>query len=184
MTRIPTFTTNRLILRDLTTADIPSYQKHFSNYRVISHLSSVVPWPYPESGVSDFLNQFIFPNQGKDRWMWAITLKSNPNEVIGCIDLWREGRPENRGFWLGEPYWGQGIMTEAVVPVMNYAFDILSFEKLVFANAVGNERSRRIKEKTGARLIDVRPAKFVNPDYTEHEIWELTKPEWNKFKNV
>ena len=71
-------------------------------------------------------------------------------------------------------------MTEAVEPVMNYAFDGLGFTKLIFANAVGNRKSRRIKEKTGARLIDVRPAKFVNPAYTEHEVWELTKEEWEK----
>lgn len=59
---------------------------------------------------------------------------------------------------------------EAVEPIINYAFDELGFQTLVFANAVGNTRSRRIKEKTGACLIGVRPAKFVNPAYTEYEI--------------
>lgn len=59
-----------------------------------------------------------------------------------------------------------------------YAFNQLGFEKLIFSNAVGNLKSRRIKEKAGARLIDVRPAKFVNPEYTEHEVWELLKTEW------
>jgi hypothetical protein len=39
-------------------------------------------------------------------------------------------------------------------------------------------RSRRIKEKTGARLIDVRPAKFVDPSYSAHEIWELKRSDW------
>ena len=57
-------------------------------------------------------------------------------------------------------------MTEAVKPVMDFAFKDLGFDQLVFTNAVGNERSRRIKEKTGARLIDVRPAKFVDPSYS------------------
>jgi RimJ/RimL family protein N-acetyltransferase len=69
-------------------------------------------------------------------------------------------------------------MTEAVVPIMNCAFDDLGFEKLVFARAVGNVRSRRIKEKTGARFIRTEPAQFVNPEYSEREIWELTKDEW------
>ncbi|WP_413583483.1 GNAT family N-acetyltransferase [Bdellovibrio sp. HCB288] len=97
---------------------------------------------------------------------------------MGAVHLWREGHPENRGFWLGKPFWGKGYMTEAVEPVMNYAFNELGFDKLVFANAVGNLKSRRIKEKTGARLISVSPANFVNPKYIEHEIWELTKKEW------
>lgn len=45
-------------------------------------------------------------------------------------------------------------MTEAVKPVMNFAFKELGFDQLVFTNAVGNQRSRRIEEKTGARLIE------------------------------
>jgi RimJ/RimL family protein N-acetyltransferase len=66
---------------------------------------------------------------------------------------------------------------------MDYAFDHLGFEKLVFANAVGNSRSGRVKEKTMAKLIDIQPAKFVNPKYTEHEIWELKKEDWDFDKN-
>ena len=74
-------------------------------------------------------------------------------------------------------------MTEAVVAVMDHAFDHLGFETLVFGNAVGNERSRRIKEKTGARWLRTEPAKFVNPRYTEREIWEITKDEWRAFRS-
>ena len=66
---------------------------------------------------------------------------------------------------------------------MNYAFNELEFDKLTFANAVGNKRSRRVKEKTGAVYLENRPAKFVNPEYKEHEIWELTRENWIKFKN-
>ena len=177
---LPILKTERLILRGVAAEDIPSYQKYFSDYEVISHLSAAVPWPFPENGVEDFLNSVIFPTQGKTQWLWGIFEKENPSELIGAVHLWRDSRPENRGFWLGKPFWGNGYMTEAVEPVMDYAFNVLGFEKLVFANAVGNERSRRIKEKSGAKLIDVRPAKFVNPNYKEHEVWELTKEEWQK----
>ncbi len=178
MNKLPTFITERLILREVTEADAPSYEKNFVDYEVISQLTAAVPWPYPEGGVLDYLRTQIFPHQGKDRWVWAIFLKENPEEAIGCIDLWREAKPENRGFWLGRKYWGRGIMTEAVEPVMDYAFNVLGFEKIILANAVGNERSRRIKEKNGAYLLRTEPAKFVNPTYTEHEIWELTKEQW------
>lgn len=175
---LPTFETERLILRAVTAIDIPSYQKHFSDYEVISHLSVAVPWPYPDNGASTFLNQLIFPNQGMSQWLWGIFEKHNPVELIGAVHIWKEGRPENRGFWLGKQFWGQGYMTESVIPIMNFAFNELGFEKLVFTNAVGNIKSRRVKEKTGAKLIEVRPAKFVNPKYTEHEIWELNKSDW------
>lgn len=182
MSRIPTFHTPRLILRELTAADAPAYERHFVDYNVIRFLSSVVPWPYPEGGVQEYLKNEVEPIQGKGRWVWGITLKEAPDEVIGGVDLWREGRPENRGFWLGHKYWGRGYMTEAVEPVMDYAFNHLGFEKLVFANAVGNVRSGRVKEKTGARLIGVAPAQFVDPVFTERQVYELTKDEWVAFK--
>ena len=180
---IPEFETQRLILREITEADVPSYEKHFVDYEVISQLNDAVPWPYPKGGVLEYIRTQIIPHQGSDRWVWAISLKQFPDEVIGAIELRRKGEPDNRGFWLAKKNWGQGIMTEAVMPVLEYAFDSLGFEKLIFSNAVGNKRSHRIKEKTGATLLYTEPAKFVSPDYTEREIWELSKDKWRAFKS-
>jgi [ribosomal protein S5]-alanine N-acetyltransferase len=178
--RVPTFTTERLLLRDFTDEDAESYQKHFAQYKVLRHLSSGVPWPYPADGAQDYISNYIKANQGKDMWFWGITLKTNPEEIIGSISLWRKCTPENRGFWLGTDFWGKGLMTEAVGPVNNYAFDTLNFEKLILSNALGNQLSRRIKEKNGARFLRTEPAKFVDPSYTEREVWELTRAEWVK----
>ena len=177
---VPTFNTDRLILRAVSKDDIPSYQKYFSDYEIVRHLSADVPWPFPDDGVETFLNSSIFPDQGKTQWMWGIFEKSNPETLIGCVHLWREGKPQNRGFWLGKPFWGKGYMTEAVEPVINYTFDKLDFETLIFANALGNTKSRRIKEKTGAKLIRVEPAKFVDPELKELEVWEFKKEDWLK----
>lgn len=181
MAELPVFETKRLFLRAATERDAPSWQKHFCDYEVIRNLSAHVPWPYPSDGSLSFIRT-ILPHQGIDRWVWGVFLKENPEELVGCVDLWRQNKPENRGFWLSRKYWGQGIMTEAVEPVMDYAFDKLGFDKLIFANALGNIGSRRVKEKTGARLVEVLPAKFVDPAFTEHEIWELRKEEWVKLK--
>jgi RimJ/RimL family protein N-acetyltransferase len=183
MKALPVFQTKRLTLRGVTEADAPSWQKNFADYEVIRNLAHHVPWPYPENGVAEFLKTRVLPFQGKDKWVWGIFLKDNP-ELIGVVDLWREGHPENRGFWLARKHWGKGIMTEAVEPVMDYAFNELGFEKLVFANAVGNIGSHRVKEKTGAKLLRVEPAKFVDPKFTEHEIWELKKEDWLKNRIV
>lgn len=180
---IPTFMTRRLILRPIELSDAESYENQFNDYEVISHMSAAVHWPYSKGDVARYLESVVLPFQGTTRWTWVLLLKEQPDVVIGCVDLWREGNPENRGFWLGKKYWGLGYMTEAVEPVTKYAFIELGFEKLIFANAVGNIRSRRIKEKTGAQLISIEPAKFVNPAYQQQEVWELTKDAWQKFKN-
>lgn len=180
---VPTFITNRLILKPVKQEDESAYKRHFVDYEVIRYLSAAVPWPYPENGIRDFIQNYILPNQGKNQWIWGIFLKENPEELIGVIDLWRNGRPENRGFWLAKKHWGKGIMTEAVSPTTDYAFNELNFEKIIFANALGNVASRRVKEKSGAKLIGISDAKFVDPQFTKHEIWELTKTEWQALKN-
>ncbi|MGB0419344.1 MAG: GNAT family N-acetyltransferase, partial [Opitutales bacterium] len=58
------FKTSRLILKKVSQNDIPSYKKHFVNYEIIKHLSSAVPWPYPNDGVEWFINNQIIPFQG------------------------------------------------------------------------------------------------------------------------
>ncbi len=183
MKPLPTFTTKNLILRAVVEKDAVSWQNHFNDYEVIRNLSVYVPWPYPQDGALSFIKNSILPNLGIDRWVWGIFLQNNPDELIGVVDLWRDGKPEHRGFWLSRKHWGQGFMTEAVTPVMDYAFNELGFETLVFANASENIGSRRIKEKTGARLIRIEPANFVDPKFTEQEVWELHKSDW-KSRNL
>jgi len=178
---IPEFETERLYMRAITLKDCESYEKNFNDYEVIQYLSNLVPWPFPKGGVKDFLEKIVMPELGTKRWLWVIFLKDNKNEVIGCVDLWREGRPQHRGFWLAKKHWGKGLMTEAVKPVLNFAFTQLDFKSLTFANAVGNDRSKRIKEKTGATFLKTEPAKFVNPKYTKHELWKLKKEDWISF---
>ena len=184
MSAIPVFQTDRLILRGVTLNDASSYAKHFIDYEVVRFLSKSIPWPYPEDGIKNYLKEVVLPRQGKGKWVWGIFLKVNPEELIGVVDLWRQGRPEHRGFWLGKKFWGMGIMTEAVIPITDYAFSSLGFEKLVFANAKGNIASRRVKEKTGCTCIGTRTYQFVDPQLTESELWELSRESWEVFRSV
>ncbi len=175
---IPQLETTRLILKGVTLENAADYEKYFVDYEVIRHLSNVVPWPYPKNGVREFLENIALPQQGKTQWLWGIFLKANPSELIGAIDLGRVAKPTHRGFWLGRKFWGQGYMTEAIVAVTDCAFKELNFEKLIFGNAVGNQASRRVKEKTAARFIGTQKAIFVDPAHSELEMWELTKEDW------
>lgn len=178
ITNVPTLKTTRLILRAIQEKDLPSYQKNFADWDVIRNLSKVVPWPYPKDGVKQFYDSVLQPNQGKTRWSWGIFVKENFDEMIGMIEIFQLQGKENRGFWLAKNHWGKGFMSEAVIPVTDFAFRQIGFDKLRFGNAVGNDRSRRIKEKTGARRIGTRPFEFVDPSFSEIELWEITRSEW------
>ncbi len=180
MKTVPVLETDRLILKPISLEDAESYQENFNDYEVLKYLSFRVPWPYPDNGAEEFICNFVIPNQGVTRWSWGIRLKSNPQEIVGAVELFVPGIPENRGFWLGKKYWNQGYMTEAVKPVMDFAFHELNLPELTFANAKLNNRSRRVKEKTGATLVEIRQSKYVDPGIKECEYWRLKREDWNK----
>lgn len=185
MKTIPTFETQRLILRGVLESDAEEYARHFINYEVIRHLAAGVPWPYPDDGIMTYIKDQILPFQGDSKWVWAITFKESPDTLIGVVELLSGEYPFNRGFWLGEQFWGKGIMMEAVEPVTDFAFQTLGFKVLTFANAAGNIRSARIKEKSGARFVRRESAKFVDPNLLERDVFELTPQDWlgRKTKN-
>ncbi|SMF12298.1 GNAT family N-acetyltransferase [Pseudobacteriovorax antillogorgiicola] len=178
MDHTPNLESERLVLRPPVMADGPSYQRHFADYEVIRHLYARVPWPYPEGGATEWLKNEIIPKQGQGVWSWAICEKIAPDIMIGGIELKRVASPTNRGFWLGRSYWGRGYMTEAVNLVTQFGFESLGFERMIFDNAVGNDRSARIKVRQGCRKIRTEKAQLVDPSYSEIEIWELTKDDW------
>jgi len=95
---------------------------------------------------------------------------------IGVISLHRD-EWDNRGYWLGLPWHRQGLMTEAVVAVNDYWFDVLGFTVLRAPKAVANVASRRISEKTGMRLIATVERDYVSGRLPA-EIWEITAEEW------
>ncbi|MET4120040.1 ribosomal-protein-alanine N-acetyltransferase [Bradyrhizobium sp. JR1.5] len=152
----PQLETERLILRPLALSDAPAIQRHFDNWNIIRHLSTVVPWPYPADGAEAFVQlQFDKVSAGEEIYLWVLVLKGGDDEAIGNIHFRprAEGLKGHRGFWLAEPYWRRGLMTEAVAAVNDFAFVTLGLDHFYVCNAATNEASRRVKQKTGAEFV-------------------------------
>lgn len=117
--------TERLILRPLELADAARTQKLFPHWEIVRYLNAVVPWPFPEDGAYAFYRDVSLPAiERGEEWSWTLRLKGSPSEHIGAISL-TKGEEDNRGFWLGLSWQGQGLMTEAVVAVNDFWFDVL-----------------------------------------------------------
>lgn len=177
--------TPRLLLRPLQLSDAPQTQLLFPHWEIVKHLNAIVPWPYPADGAFTFYRDRALPAiERGDEWHWTLRLKESPQQHIGAISLHRsislnQNRPDNRGFWLGLPWHGQGLMTEAVIAVNDFWFDVLGFPILRAPKAVGNLASRRISEKTGMRLVATEERDFVSGRQPS-EMWEITADEWHK----
>ncbi len=88
---VPQLETERLILKQITLADAPAYQKYFDDYEIIRHLSPNFPWPFPKDGAIEFITKVILASQEQDEWFWGIFLKSYPLEMI--VQFHRFGPP-------------------------------------------------------------------------------------------
>jgi len=175
---IPILQTPRLILRPLQLADAPQVQALFPNWEIVRYLRAHVPWPYPPDGAYQYYRNVALPAMERgDEWHWMLTLKNDPSQVIGSIALMKH-REENRGFWLGLPWQGQGLITEACEAVTDYWFDVLNFPVLRVPKAVANTASRRISEQQGMRIVAVEERDYVCGRLPS-ELWEITAEEWH-----
>jgi len=169
--------TSRLLLRPLQLCDAEQVQRLFPRWEIVRYLNSRVPWPYPPDGAYAFYRDVALPAVERgEAWHWTLRLKTDPDFVIGGISLER-GVEENRGFWIGTPWQGQGLMSEACDAVTDYWFVVLKFPVLRAPKAVANAASRRISEKQGMRLVGNEERDFVSGRLPA-EIWEITAEEW------
>jgi ribosomal-protein-alanine N-acetyltransferase len=174
----PVLQTKRLVLKPLELADASQTQLLFPHWEIVRYLRNVVPWPYPPDGAHRFYEDVALPAiQRGDEWIWTLRLKTAPECLIGSISL-AKGENDNRGFWLGLPWHGQGLMTEAAEAVTDYWFNVLNFKVLRVPKAIDNAASRRISEKHGMRVIATEEREYVSGKFLS-EIWEITAEEWN-----
>jgi [ribosomal protein S5]-alanine N-acetyltransferase len=178
---VPALTTPRLVLRPLELADADQVQQLFPQWEVVRYLNAIVPWPYPPDGAVTYYRDRALPAMDRgDEWHWTLRLKTQPDQIIGAIGLIR-GESDNRGFWIAPPWQRQGLMTEAVIAVNDYWFDVLGFPVLRAPKAIANLASRRISEKTGMRLVGLEERNLVSGRLPS-EVWEITAEEWRAFR--
>ena len=149
--------TERLILRPWQESDLPDFYAYTSDESVAIGMG----WTRVDSPETA---KRIFPEYRGDNESLALELKET-GKVIGDISVQR--RPWERypiesslqgrefGFGIGSPYWGRGLMPEAVRAVSAYCFDTLGYDFLTCGHFFGNDKSRRVIEKCGfAHLFD------------------------------
>lgn len=175
---ITTLETPRLLLRPLELADAQQAQILFPHWEIVRYLNSIVPWPYPPDGAYTWYRDHALPAMERgEEWHWTLRLKTAPDRMIGSISLMSKEN-HNRGFWIGLPWQGQGLMTEACQAVTDYWFDVLKFPVLRAPKAVANAASRRISEKAGMRIVATEEHEYVSGLLVQ-ELWEITAEEWH-----
>jgi RimJ/RimL family protein N-acetyltransferase len=141
--------TNRLILRGWLDSDAKDLYRLAKDPKV----GPIAGWP-PHKSEEDSLN--IIRTVLSKPYTFAVVLKEE-NKVVGCIGLMLQADSNldiledegEIGYWIGTPYWGKGLATEATNALIQFAFQTLKLNKLWCGYFDGNNQSKRVQEKCG-----------------------------------
>ncbi|MCF8236982.1 MAG: GNAT family N-acetyltransferase [Saprospiraceae bacterium] len=135
------------LLRPWTLEDVPNLIRLGGNEKVARFMTDAFPHPYTEEHARQFIQK---ANSQEPARILAIT---SGQEAIGGIglhpgtDIYR--RNAELGYWLGEPFWGQGIMTKAIRNMVSYGFEHLDIHRIYARPFHTNIGSQRALEKAG-----------------------------------
>lgn len=163
--------TERLILRPWRETDAPALFR----YAADPDIGPVAGWT-PHASIEESLRiirtVFAAPE------IYAVVLKESGEPVGSCGIMFADGlhsadmQPGHAeiGYWIGKPYWGQGLIPEAVRALLARSFNELKLEAVWCGYYDGNVKSRRVIEKCGFRFHHTNPD-IVSPlgdTRTEH----------------
>ena len=162
------------VIRDWSRSDRASLIRLANNRRIWRNLTHGFPHPYTEADAEGW---FGLLEKMPEPTHWAIDVGGQAAGGIGVI--LGEGiyvKSGHFGYWLGEEYWGRGIMTQAVQAVAPYAmsrFDLLRLDSPVFA---WNPASMRVLEKCGFVKEGVsRASVFKDGEVTDQVLYGLVR---------
>jgi len=134
---------------------ISSMAKHANNPKIADNLRDGFPHPYTSEDAEWYVNDCIEKNDC-NQITRAIVVDGEAVGSVGIFikdDVYRKSG--ELGYWLGEEYWGKGIMSAAVRQICKEAFAQFDIVRIFAEPYSHNTGSRRVLEKTGFTLEGV-----------------------------
>ncbi len=181
-----TLETPRMILRSWHSKDVHDLFEYAKDDRV----GPIAGWP-PHTSVEESTEiiQTVFNHPE----VYAVELKENAR-AVGCVGLligqdsnFDIGEHEGEvAYWIGVPYWGQGLIPEAVKALMQHAFETLKLQVLWCGYFENNQQSFAAQHKCGFRhhRIEANQYNRFLDDYRTEHISRITYEEWLEFKSI
>jgi len=161
--------------------DKPSLAKYANNIKIFGKLKDKFPHPYTEEDAKEWLG--LACNQNPEL-NFAI---ANETELIGAIGLQLQD-DVNRfsaeiGYWIGEPFWGHGIASSALIAMSDYAFKHFKFNRLFAGVFEGNDASAKVLEKAGYKLEGkLKKAVYKDGNFLDQYMFAILREEQINFE--
>jgi RimJ/RimL family protein N-acetyltransferase len=141
---------SRCTVRSWQISDAQALVTYGNNRKIWLNLRDRFPYPYTRRDALEFLRSVV---GRQPETVFAVTLD---DEAIGSIGFVLQQDVERVsaeiGYWLGEPFWGRGIASEALSAVTTYATERHGLTRLFALPFASNVASCRVLEKAGYRL--------------------------------
>lgn len=140
--QIPQIKTNRILLREIVDSDLENIFNGLSNPQVVKH------YGVSFQSLEATKEQMAWFSQSQQNW-WAICSSDNQKfyGAAGLNDISLEHKKAEIGMWLLPTYWGQGIMSEVIPLICNYAFKNLGLHRIEGFVDSGNNNCKRAMSK-------------------------------------
>ena len=167
----------RCAVRPWRYGDADSLVRHANNINVARQLRDRFPHPYTKANALAFLK---FSAGAEAPTNLAIEVGGEAVGGIGYVpgsDV--ERFSAEVGYWLGEEYWGRGIVTEALELLCDYAFTRLNLLRLFALPFADNVGSTRVLEKAGfvrEALMRSSSVKYGQP--RDQALYARVNPAW------
>ncbi|MDD6204148.1 MAG: GNAT family N-acetyltransferase [Firmicutes bacterium] len=173
------FETKRLILRSWRADDAQDLYRYASDPDV----GPPAGWP-PHTSVENS-REIILTVLSKPE-SYAVCLRDGA--PVGSVGLHLNGSTGmtdrddecELGYWIGKPFWGQGLIPEASHELLRHAFEELGMRSVWCGHFDGNIKSRRVQEKLGFvyhHTVEGLEVRLMNQIRTEH-VMLLTRQRW------
>ncbi len=159
-------------LRPLRREDAPTLARYANNPKVAQHLRDRFPHPYSADDALQFIEY----------------VSHTPDECVACVDIAHEPAgtiglqfrkdiercSAELGYWLGEPFWGRGVMVAAVRAFTAWAMPRFQLTRVYAEVFADNPASLRVLEKSGFQKIGVlRRAAIKAGIYHDYVLYDL-----------
>lgn len=142
------FHLEKCTLRTLKIEDAKSIANNGNNVKIAAKMRDVFPSPYKIETAQAWINMNLLP-ANKD-WVNAIVVNGEAVGVASILfktDIYQHSAEV--GYWIGEDYWGKGIVSEAVKALVEFALENTDITRLFAEVFDNNKASARVVEKAG-----------------------------------
>lgn len=178
--KLPVLSGSQIRLRPPRRSDIPSIAANANNPAVAKFVP-LLPRPYTVDDARQWVNQTQSSARNDTGYHFGIE-RLTESGIIGMIGLktpnWNDKNAET-GYWLAEPYWGQGFVPEALRLLLGFSFDTLKLHRVYAVTDSGNRQSIRVLEKVGFTHEGTwRKACWMDGRWSDVFAWGILDEEW------